>query len=80
MTDNISQVLLYLAGIQSPHYRDEYNVLSDGYNARRERIIKNTVNYDELREDHEKELKEKEELEKKEKIKEQQKKKKKKRR
>ena len=76
MTDNISQVLLYLAGIQSPHYRDEYNVLSDGYNARRERIIKNTVNYDELREDHEKELKEKEELEKKEKIKEQQKKKK----
>ena len=76
MTDNISQVLLYLAGIQSPHYRDEYNVLSDGYNARRERIIKNTVNYDELREDHEKELKEKKELEKKEKIKEQQKKKK----
>ena len=76
MTDNISQVLLYLAGIQSPHYRDEYNVLSDGYNARRERIIKNTVNYDELREDHEKELKEKEELEKQEKIKEQQKKKK----
>ena len=76
MTDNISQVLLYLAGIQSPHYRDEYNVLSDGYNARRERIIKNTVNYNELREDHEKELKEKEELEKKEKIKEQQKKKK----
>ena len=60
MTDNISQVLLYLAGIKSTHYRDDYNVLSDEYNTQRTRIIKNSVNYDELRDEHEKEDKEKE--------------------
>ena len=60
MTDNISQVLLYLAGIKSTHYRDDYNVLSDEYNTQRPRIIKNSVNYDELRDEHEKEDKEKE--------------------
>ena len=59
MTDNISQVLLYLAGIKSTHYRDDYNVLSDEYNTQRPRIIKNSVNYDELRDEHEKEDKEK---------------------
>ena len=77
MTDNISQVLLYLADIRTPHYRDEYNVLSDGYDSMRPRIIKNTVNYDELREEHEKEMKEKQELEKKEKSKQQKKRKRK---
>ena len=60
MTDNISQVLLYLAGIKSTHYRDDYNVLSDEYNTQRPRIIKNSVNYDKLRDEHEKEDKEKE--------------------
>ena len=60
MTDNISQVLLYLAGIKSTHYRDDYNVLSDEYNTQRPRIIKNSVNYDELRDEHEKKYKEKE--------------------
>ena len=65
MTDNISQVLLYLAGIKSTHYRDEYNVLSDEYNTQRPRIIKNSVNYDELRDEHEKEYKEKKDKEKK---------------
>ena len=59
MTDNISQVLLYLAGIKSTHYRDDYNVLSDEYNTQRPRIIKNSVNYDELRDEHEKKDKEK---------------------
>ena len=59
MTDNISQVLLYLAGIKSTHYRDDYNVLSDEYNTQRPRIIKNSVNYDELRDEHEKKYKEK---------------------
>ena len=64
MTDNISQVLLYLAGIKSTHYRDDYNVLSDEYNTQRPRIIKNSVNYDELRDEHEKEDKEKKDKEK----------------
>ena len=64
MTDNISQVLLYLAGIKSNHYRDDYNVLSDEYNTQRPRIIKNSVNYDELRDEHEKEDKEKKDKEK----------------
>ena len=73
MTDNISQVLLYLAGIKSTHYRDDYNVLSDEYNTQRPRIIKNSVNYDELRDEHEKEDKEKKDKEKKDKEKEQQK-------
>ena len=65
MTDNISQVLLYLAGIKSTHYRDDYNVLSDEYNTQRPRIIKNSVNYDKLRDEHEKEDKEKKDKEKK---------------
>ena len=64
MTDNISQVLLYLAGIKSTHYRDDYNVLSDEYNTQRPRIIKNSVNYDELRDEHEKADKEKKDKEK----------------
>ncbi len=64
MTDNISQVLLYLAGIKSTHYRDDYNMLSDEYNTQRPRIIKNSVNYDELRDEHEKEDKEKKDKEK----------------
>ena len=57
MTDNISQVLVYLAGIQTPFYRDDYNVLSDEYNAERKRIIKGTVDYDELKVKHEEEMK-----------------------
>lgn len=57
MTDNISQVLVYLAGIQTPFYRDDYNILSDDYDASRKRIIKGTVNYDELRMKHEEEMK-----------------------
>ena len=60
MTDNISQVLVYLAGIQTPFYRDDYNVLSDEYNAERKRIIKGTVDYDELKVKHEEEMKTKE--------------------
>ena len=60
MTDNISQILVYLAGIQTPFYRDDYNVLSDEYNSERKRIIKGTVDYDELRVKHEEEMKKKE--------------------
>ena len=57
MTDNISQVLVYLAGIHTPFYRDDYNILSDDYDTSRKRIIKGTVDYDELRMKHEEEMK-----------------------
>ena len=61
MTDNISQVLVYLAGIQTSFYIEENNLLSDDYNAERKRIIKGTVDYDALRVKHEEEIKNKEE-------------------
>ena len=61
MSDNISQVLVYLAGIQTPFYCEENNLLSDDYNAERKRIIKGTVDYDALRVKHEEEIKNKKE-------------------
>lgn len=48
MTDALPHLLLYLGGISSPHYRDDLNVLSDGYNEKRPRILKNTTDYDKL--------------------------------
>lgn len=48
MTDALPHLLLYLAGIDSPHYRDSLNILSPEYNEARPRILKNTTNYDEL--------------------------------
>ena len=48
MTDALPHLLLYLAGISSPHYRDDLNVLSPGYNEARPRILKNTTDYDKL--------------------------------
>ena len=48
MTDVLPHLLLYLAGISSPHYRDDLNVLSPGYNEARPRILKNTTDYDKL--------------------------------
>lgn len=49
MTDNISQMLLYLAGIDCPWQRSDANPLSDDYNAKRPRIIKNTVDFNTLK-------------------------------
>lgn len=48
MTDALPHLLLYLAGIDSPHYRDSLNILSKDYNEARPRILKNTTDYDEL--------------------------------
>lgn len=45
MTDNISQLLLYLAGIECPWTRPDANPLSDTYYEGRPRILKNTVDY-----------------------------------
>ena len=51
MLDAIPHLLLYLAGISSPDYREEYNILSDSYDMHRPRLLKGTANYDELRDD-----------------------------
>ncbi len=48
MTDALPHLLLYLGGISTPHYRDDLNILSDGYNEARPRILKNTTDYDKL--------------------------------
>lgn len=48
MTDALPYMLLYLAGIHTPDYRDELNVLSPAYNEKRPRILKNTTDYDKL--------------------------------
>ena len=50
MTDAVPYLLLYLAGIECPQYRDELNILSDKYNEKRPRILKRQVDYNELME------------------------------
>ena len=49
MTDAIAHTLLYLAGICSPDYHAEYDVLSPQYNENRPRILKGTADYDSLK-------------------------------
>ena len=48
MTDALPHLLLYLAGISSPDYRDDLNILSPEYNEARPRILKGTTDYDKL--------------------------------
>ena len=48
MTDALPYLLLDLAGVSCPQYRDELNILSDKYNAKRKRILKGKADYDEL--------------------------------
>lgn len=64
MTDALPHMLVWLAGIQSRDYHAEYNLLSPEYDETRPRILKNSVDYDEL-----KMRNEKSELEKKQKSK-----------
>lgn len=52
MTDRIAHMLLWLGGISCPYYRSSLNVLSDDYNASRPRILKNSADYDRLRDSH----------------------------
>ena len=49
MTDNLSHLLLYLAGIRCPEYRSDYNPLEEDYNAERPRILKGQVDYNKLK-------------------------------
>lgn len=48
MTDALPYLLLDLAGIRCPQYRDALNILSDKYDAKRKRILKRQADYDEL--------------------------------
>ena len=52
MTDALPHLLLYLAGIQTPTYKEEYNILSPKYDEMRPRILKGTADYDKLRDEH----------------------------
>lgn len=48
MTDALPHSLLWLAGISTPSYKAELDVLSPQYDERRPRILKNTTDYDKL--------------------------------
>ncbi len=49
MTDALPHMLVWLAGIGSKDYHDAYNLLSPDYDAQRPRILKNSADYDRLR-------------------------------
>ncbi len=52
MTDALPHLLLYLAGIKTPTYQAKYNILSNEYDEMRPRILKNSADYDKLRDEH----------------------------
>ena len=49
MTDALPHMLVWLAGISSKDYHPQYNLLSPEYDEMRPRILKNSVDYDQLR-------------------------------
>ena len=49
MTDAIPFLLMHLAGIHTPDYREELDILSQQYNEMRPRILKNTTDYDSIK-------------------------------
>lgn len=51
MTDALPHMLVWLAGIHSKDYNPKYNLLSPDYDEMRPRILKNSVDYDKLREE-----------------------------
>ncbi len=48
MTDAVPHLLLWIAGIECKDYREQLNVLGDGYDEKRPRILKNQADYDQL--------------------------------
>lgn len=48
MSDAIPHLLLYIAGINTGHYRERLNVISPNYDLKRSRILKHEADYDEL--------------------------------
>lgn len=49
MTDALPHMMVWLAGISSKDYNDKYNLLSPNYDESRPRVLKNSVDYDMLR-------------------------------
>ena len=49
MTDALPHMLLYLAGISCPDYRERLNLLSPDYDESRPRILKGVADYDKLK-------------------------------
>ena len=49
MTDALPHLLLYLAGISTPDYHPEYNLISPQYDEMRPRILKGYCDYDKLK-------------------------------
>lgn len=49
MTDVLPHLLLYLGGISTPFYREEYNVIMPAYNVNRKRILKGETDYNTLK-------------------------------
>ena len=49
MTDALPHLLLYLAGISTPLYRPELNIISSDYDTHRPRILKGTTDYNRLK-------------------------------
>ena len=49
MTDALPHMMVWLAGISSKDYNDKYNLLSPNYDESRPRFLKNSVDYDKLR-------------------------------
>lgn len=49
MTDALPHMMVWLAGISSKDYNDKYNLLSPNYDESRPRVLKNSVDYDRLR-------------------------------
>lgn len=49
MTDALPHMMVWLAGIHSKDYHAQYNLLSPDYDEMRPRILKNSVDYDKLR-------------------------------
>ena len=49
MTDALPHMMVWLAGVSSKDYNDKYNLLSPNYDESRPRVLKNSVDYDKLR-------------------------------
>ena len=48
MIDALPHMLMYLAGIHSKDYNEAYDILSDGYDEQRPRLLKGKVDYDKV--------------------------------
>lgn len=49
MIDALPHLLMYLGGVSTPLYREELNIVSPKYNKKRARILKNEMDYNQLK-------------------------------